>query len=206
MWIAAAAKSQYKRPDYSILKGMNPPRRYRWLWALALMHCLPGVAATVYKSVDENGVVSYSDTLPQDDTLLETVVIDNREEPPNEQSQKNLKNMRETTDRMATDRMAREKHRAEMRELQAQTEAMQPPQYSDDYYGGSTTYSGYTSGYGYYNYPSRRYGRRPGHGRPVHPIARPPLRHRPVNRPSADNFPAPHIRPLFTPRTRGAPR
>ena len=114
--------------------------------------------------------------------------------------------MRETTDRMANDRMAREKHRAEMRELQVQTEAARLPGYSDDYYEDNTIYSGYSGYSNYYNYPKRRHWRRPGHGRPTHPIARPPLRPHPVTHPSTDNFPAPHIRPLFTPRTRGAPR
>jgi len=170
-----------------------------------LLHCLPGLAATVYKSIDESGVVSYSDTPPQNGILVETVEIDNRDSGPNEQAQQNLQDMRETTDRMVVDRLAREKHRAEMRKLQAQTGAVQAPQYPD-YYDSSTIYSGY------YDYPIRRHWRRPGHVRPEHPIVQPPLRP-PVDKfppgagPSpASNFPAPHIRPLFTPRVRGSSR
>lgn len=208
MKTATAAKNQCKRPVYPILRNMNRSSRYRWLSVLALLYCLPGLAATVYKSINEEGVVSFSDTLPQHDTLVETVVIDNRTALPNEQGQKNLQDMRETTDRMIADRMAREKHRAEMRELQAQTEAMQGPEYPDypDYYDSRTVYSGY------YDYLARRNWRRPGHVRPEHPIVRPPLRppvdkFPPGARPSSvSNFPAPHIRPLFTPRVRGSSR
>jgi len=173
---------------------------YRCLLLVALLYSLPGYATTVYKSVDERGVVTFSDSPPEDSTLVEAVEIDVPPAPDGAQAQQRLEDMRETTDRMVADRMAREKHRAEMRELQAKTDAMQAPQYypEDDYY--PTLYSG-----GYYNYayPYRRPYRRGGYVRPEHPISRPPLR---PDTSYMDNFPAPHIRPLFTPRTRGAPR
>jgi hypothetical protein len=171
--------------------------------ALALLYCLPGLATTVYKSVDESGVVSFSDSVPQEHTLLEEVEIDVAEPMSGNETQQRLEDMRETTDRMAADRMAREKHRAEMRELQAKTDALREPQYPD-----YSNYDGYPAIYtgGYYNYrpyyPRRHH---PGPVRPEHPIARPPLRPGHDGPSIHDNFPAPHIRPLFTPRTRGAP-
>lgn len=194
--------SQCASPDYSILPRMKAPHRYHWLPALALVYCLPGLAATVYKSVDQDGVVTFSDTAPRENILLEEVEINFSSAPPSGEVQQRLEDMRETTDRMATDRMAREKHRAEMRELQAKTDAMQAPQYPESYSGQDDPLI-YTSGYYGYDYPYRY--RRPGHGRPIPPIYRPPLRP-PGAAPDTENFPAPHIRPLFTPRTRGAPR
>ena len=202
--IALNLKALCNRQVCPILPNMNRPSRYRCLPALALLVCLPSLAATVYKSIDEQGVVSFSDAPPQNEILLETVVIDNQASLSSEQAQQNLQNMRETTDRMVADRMAREKHRAEMRELDVQAEAMQTPQYPE-YYEDRATYSGS------YNYRTTPYWRRPGHVRPVHPIARPPLR-RPGHRPRGteplpvNNFPAPHIRPLFTPKVRGSVR
>jgi len=178
---------------------MERPSAY--LCLLALLHCLPGDAATVYKSIDDRGVVTFSDSPPVDGTFVETVEIDIPVSPDGGQTQPRLEDMRETTDRMAADRMAREKHRAEMRELQAKTEAMQTPQYypADEYYPAV-----YTGGYYNYGYPPRRHYRRGGHVRPEYPVGRPPLRP-PVDAAYEDRFPAPHIRPLFTPKTRGSP-
>jgi Domain of unknown function (DUF4124) len=200
----ATTRPPHPHPFYPILSPMERCGTLRWLPLLALLHCLSGLATTVYKSVDENGVVSFSDSPPEENTLVEEVNIDIPESGAGDQARQRLEDMRETTDRMVADRMAREKHRAELRELDARTGAMQTPPYEseDDYYPAV-----YTGGYGYYDYPYpyRRHHRRPDPIQPGYPIARPPLR--PVKPPSyQDDFPAPHIRPLFTPRTRGAPR
>jgi hypothetical protein len=176
-------------------------RTFHFLPLLALLYGLPTAAATVYKSVDENGVVTYSDTRPAQDIGVETMIIDvDAPELTEQEQQQRLVDMRETTDRMAADRMAREKHRAEMREIQAQTAAQQAPY--PEYYDSPTIYSGY------YDTPVRRPWRHPGYLRPEHPMPRPPLRPPGHNvRPLPDNnFPAPHIRPLFTPTVRGGPR
>lgn len=162
------------------------------------------MSATVYKSVDDNGVVTFSDTQPPPGMLVETMVIDAQVPPPSDLEQQRLQDMRETTDRMASDRMAREKHRAEMRQLQAQTDAQQAAQEYPEYYDSSTIYSGY------YNYPVRRPWRRPHHPKPVHPIARPPLRHPGQNLPSTirplpgNNYPASLIRRHYPPKVRKA--
>lgn len=199
MALASAKKPTIQCSICPILRSMKYKYVLRCLPVAALLYCLPGHTTTVYKSVDESGVVSYSDSVPENNTLLEEVEFSEQDPPPNSDAQQRLEDMRETTDRMAADRMAREKHRAEMRELQAKTDALREPQYTDypDYPDYTTIYTGYPR-----YYPRRH---RPGHVKPVHPIARPPLRRAHSQRSIHDNFPAPHIKPLFTPRTRGAP-
>lgn len=173
----------------------------RWLPALAVLFCLPVAATTVYKTVDENGVVSFSDAVPAGESSVETVVIDTQESQlsPEEQRQR-LEDMRETTDRMAADRMAREKHRAEMRQTQAQ---QAPPSTYPQYYEPQVIYSGY----------SRYRTRRPGWNhrpKPEHPIARPPYRPPGHNRPPMakpgpyNNYPASLVRKSYNPKVRAA--
>lgn len=196
-----------------ILESMckTSPGRCRWVPVVLMLCSLPAVADTVYRTVDENGVVSFSDARPDGDGPVETMVIDIPQPQPGEEQQERLQDMRETTDRMVADRMAREKHRAEMRKMQAETDARTAardypdyPQYPDS----STVYSGYG---GYYNYPRRRprYGHRP---RPVHPIARPPLRPPVHGRPPhvrplpSHDYPASLIRRSYNPKVRAALR
>jgi TolA-binding protein len=164
----------------------------------------PVLSATVYKTVDENGVVSYSDTAPAPEQEAEVMVIDVQAPQDSESAQEQLEAMRETTDRMVADRQQREKHRAEMRKLQAENEP--PPQVIE--YGAPVDNGGiYT---GYYPYPVYR----PGGGyrpRPNHPIARPPLRPRPPVYPPRDDiispghdYPASLIRRGYSPPVRAA--
>lgn len=168
-----------------------------------MLWCLPGFAATIYKSIDENGVVSFSDTKPTEDILVETVVIDEQAASPGGQEQQRLQDMRETTDRMVADRMAREKHRAELRQLDAQEDARQAAQDVPDYVDNAPIYTGY------YDYPVRRPWR-PHYPRPDHPIAHPPLRppvpqHPPGMRPLPGNdYPASLIRKSYDPKVREA--
>jgi len=167
---------------------------------LALLAAGPLSAATVYKTVDENGVVSYSDTAPAIEQEAEVMVIDVPAPQDSESAQEQLEAMRETTDRMVADRQQREKHRAEMRKLQAESE----PQVIE--YGAPADSGGiYT---GYYPYPVYRPGGyRP---RPTHPIARPPLRPRPGYPPREDiispghDYPASLIRRGYSPEVRAA--
>ncbi len=147
----------------------------------AVLCALPAMAETVYRSVDENGVVTFSDTLPSGDRTVESITIDTPQPQSPEAARQRLEDMRETTDRMAADRREREKHRAEMRELQARNQQPAQPDYAptyDDYY---PAYSGTrVVRRDYYGGTPWRPGHvRPGHGlrpRPEHPIARPPLR------------------------------
>jgi len=179
---------------------MKSRNKYPWLAALSLLYCLPGFAATVYKSIDANGVVSYSDTRPAEDTVVETLVIDEQSPAATEQAQQRLQDMRETTDRMVADRMAREKHRAELRQLEAQTNTQQSSEDIPDYYDTSPIYPGY------YGYPAQRPWRPSYHPRPEHPIAHPPLRP-PVIQPRPDyDYPGSLIRRRYDPKVREALR
>ncbi len=176
--------------------------------ALAMLWCLPCFAATIYKSIDKNGVVRFSDTLPMDEILVETVEIEEPVSLPGEQAQQRLQDMRETTDRMVADRMAREKHRAELRQLEAQTNAQRMAQDVPDSVDSSPIFTGVNTWPVYV--PWRPW--RPGHHRPrpEHPIAHPPLRP-PVNtrppgmRPLPGNdYPASLIRKSYDPKVREA--
>jgi TolA-binding protein len=125
-------------------------------------------ATTVYKTVDENGVVSFSDSNSQGEAA-EVVHIDTPPVQPAGDQTANLEAMRETTDRMAEDRREREKHRAEIKELSRPSQNAAAPEYIDSY---STAVGG-----GYY-YPPGGPPWRPGHRpKPEHPIVRPPLSH-----------------------------
>ena len=131
---------------------------------------------TVYKSVDEDGNVTFSDTPPAEGNEVEQMQV--QAPPPQSpgEQQQALEDMRETTDRMAADRREREKHRAEMKELNARTAAVAPTANEQPDYGYQDYYST-VPGYGvrsqYYNGPHRP-GYRP---KPAHPIVRPPLQH-----------------------------
>ena len=144
---------------------------------LALFCCVSSHAATVYKTVNEDGTTSFSDTKPVTDAPVEKVKINVQESSltPQEQQQR-LDDMRETTDRMASDRMEREQQRAKLQAKQQQPSTSQQPDYTD--------YMGYsTGGSRYSGYPARRPGLKPV---PTHPIARPPIRpgpSRPISRP-----------------------
>lgn len=95
------------------------------LFVISLVCCQVALCeqATVYRSVDENGVVSFSDTPPGDGAEAEQLQILAPAASSTDEYRQNLEAMRETTDRMVADRRAREKHRAEIRELAARTEA-----------------------------------------------------------------------------------
>jgi hypothetical protein len=136
-------------------------------------------------------VVSFSDVPPESSEGVEQYEIDTPPSQPTDEYVQNLEAMRETTDRMAEDRRAREKHRAEMRELAARTEAYQAapePQVVE--------VERYLPGYPGVNY---RPGYRPGHPpwRPGHPVVRPPVQTPPsAARPTQGN--AQLMRPITT--------
>lgn len=183
---------------------MKRPNRLRLLSAIALLCCNTAMAATIYKSVDANGVVSYSDTKPEQEVLVETIEIQVQQPQSSDLTEQRLHDMRETTDRMVADRMARERHRAEMRQLDAQTPAEAAAQDIPDYYDSPVTYGGY------YPYPAQRPWLRPPHHRPEHPIVRPPLLPPGYNRPSStrplpsNDYPASLIRRHYDPKVRAS--
>lgn len=144
------------------------------------MLCVVGQAfaeasKTIYRTVDESGAVSFSDTPPAGDVPAETLTIDVPAPVDPEGYQQNLEAMRETTDRMAEDRRERETHRASLRQLAAAETSPVPA-------APSTLVERYNTGwYGSYGgghrYPVGRPPWRPGyHPRPEHPVYRPPVR------------------------------
>lgn len=170
----------------------------RLLWPVALLWCTAIHGATVYKTVDENGVVSFSDAPPEDETATETLEIDVPVAQSPDDYLENLEAMRETTDRMAADRREREKHRAELRERQEQNKVVplpsQPTQGYSDYTTYYPTYPVYRPRPGY---PPWRPGHRP---KPTHPIARPPVHPAYPGRGSANSQ---LMRPLVSPQNQG---
>ena len=187
---------------------MSVKRGITLAWLALLLGSSCAWAATVYKTVDENGVVSFSDTAPVEEQAIEIIQIDARTPESSESAQEQLEAMRETTDRMVADRQQREKHRAELRQLQAEkTRQSQVIEYTapTDYsYSRSGTFTGY------YPYPVYRPGA--GHRpKPRPPIARPPLRPRPpTHRPEhrvispGHDYPASLIRKSYSAPVRAA--
>lgn len=120
----------------SLVGAALPPRI-----ALLLLACVAPVAAdTIYKTVDEHGVVSYTDTPPVSGEPVETLEIEVGTAAAVDSAQAELQALRETTDRMVADRLQREKHRAEMRQQQVASvprtqviEYVVPPIYSTGY-------------------------------------------------------------------------
>lgn len=141
------------------------------LVSLFLSSLAQGEPSVVYKTVDEQGVVSFSDVPPEGGAASEEVEVHAPAPQPTGEYLENLEAMRETTDRMAEDRRAREKHRAEMRELAARTEAQraaaEPQVIEVERYLPS-----YGGGYYRPGMPPWRPGHRP---RPEPPIVRPPV-------------------------------
>lgn len=128
---------------------------------------------TVYRHVDENGVVSFSDSPPGGEQESETLQINTPTLQDPDVYLENLNAMRETTDRMAQDRRERERHRAEIRELNTSqrdstdTQVVEHREYED-------YWPVYRSPvYGRPGRPPWRPGYRP---KPEHPVARPPYR------------------------------
>ncbi len=86
--------------------------RYRRLLAIALAGALPALGATVYKSVDADGKVSFSDTPPPAGSATEVIETRDTDAGPDPDAAERLQQMRETTDRLRADRLAREQERA----------------------------------------------------------------------------------------------
>lgn len=94
-------------------------------------------AQTIYKTIDENGVVSFSDARPEGNLPVETLQITLAEPQANDSDgaldEARMIALRVSTDRMIADRMARESHRAELRKIRAQTAALEAQSPYDSY-------------------------------------------------------------------------
>ncbi|MDX1733595.1 MAG: DUF4124 domain-containing protein [Halioglobus sp.] len=145
---------------------------------------------TVYRSVDADGRVAFSDQPPSAGSEVQTLVIATPLAQPDDLQQRRLEAMRATTDRMVADRMAREKHRAELRRLSLQERALaaaampQPAPYYD-----------YVPPYRVH-VPYRLRGPGHRHGAPRHPHRR--------SLPAMRDYPASLVRQGYDPRVRAA--
>lgn len=84
---------------------------YGLLLGALLLIAEPAFAITVYKSIDANGKVSFSDQPPITGTKVETIEIEDYTVPDQTETEARLQAMRETTDRLRDDRLARERQR-----------------------------------------------------------------------------------------------
>ena len=162
---------------------------FRIVITVMLLHAAIGHSATVYKTVDEYGVVSFSDVPPSNPSSAEVIqIVPALSKSPEEYSAW-LEQMRETTDRMAADRREREEHRAKLRQARASTAAYQVP----EPVVGAPQPSVY---YPPHPLVTRPYWRRNHRSNP-HPIIHPPLRSARLGTGSSN---AQLMRPLVSPR------
>jgi hypothetical protein len=132
---------------------------------------------TVYRTVAEDGSVSFSDRRPQAAAGVEIVRVQVPVAAESAQVQRErLRSLRETTDRMAADRMARERHRAELRESAARARALRQPTEAV-----APEQPGYYVLRPAYRHPHPGFRPRPGH-LPVrpHPVRPHPVRPTPL--------------------------
>ncbi|MEQ9462121.1 MAG: DUF4124 domain-containing protein [Haliea sp.] len=90
---------------------------------LAFACAAAAAPTTVYRTVDEQGVVSFSDQPPADPAAAEVIAVNPPQAAPAAESLQQLEAMRETTERMAADRREREAQRAAARERQSDSTA-----------------------------------------------------------------------------------
>ncbi|MBK9468917.1 MAG: DUF4124 domain-containing protein [Pseudomonadales bacterium] len=86
--------------------------RCGWMLAIALAAAVPALGATVYRTVDAEGRVSFSDTPPPPGSTAEVIKMRDTHAGPDPEAAERLQQMRETTDRLREDRLAREQERA----------------------------------------------------------------------------------------------
>jgi hypothetical protein len=168
----------------------------RLLFIPLLLMCLPCSAATVYKSVDLRGRVTFSDTPPAQAVSVETLEVQVQSAADPELYLRRMAVMSELTDKIAAARVQREQQRLASRKQRAEPGPGAPAARQDVYYDGY--YSGYYNSYynSYYNPVRRRHRLNPY---PVHPAARAP--HPPLRGPALVNqYPASLVRRSYSPR------
>ena len=116
---------------------------------LCLLLSFPCSAATVYKSIDARGRISYSDSPPVAAVSVETLVLHVRSPEVSDEYRSRLAEMTEVTNRMAADRLQREQARMESRQRLASTSATSEFVISEEYYPvySSTRQQHYRRGY-----------------------------------------------------------
>lgn len=86
--------------------------RCGWMLSIALAGAFPAQGATVYRTVDAGGKVSFSDTPPPPGSATEVIEMRDTHAGPDPEAAERLEQMRATTDRLREDRLAREQERA----------------------------------------------------------------------------------------------
>jgi hypothetical protein len=162
---------------------------YRFIITAFLFSAAMGHAATVYKTVDENGVVGFSDTPPIDSGSAEVLQFTPALSNSPEEYSAWLEQMRDATNRMAADRREREKHRVKLREARSRTAAYQEPQ--------SQTAASDQGVHYPYNRPVTRPSWRRNHHSNTHPIIYSPLKSARISSGSSN---AQLMRPLVSTR------
>ena len=111
---------------------------------LILLVCLPCSAATVYKSVDEQGRVTFSDSPPSQAVSVELVHIQVQAPAEPELYLQRMEAMTEVTDKLAEARREREEARREQRRERQPTQPLlvEQPYYAGGYAGGRRWYGG----------------------------------------------------------------
>ncbi len=102
----------------------KPGMMFRLLLCVCLATAPYAVAGstTVYRTVNEQGVVGFSDTPPADPAAAEVIAVHPPRAAPAAESLQHLEAMRQTTERMAADRRERELER-ELARLRARVAA-----------------------------------------------------------------------------------
>jgi hypothetical protein len=152
--------------------------------ALLLSFAAAAGSTTIYKSVDGQGRVTFSDQPPDRGEVVDILEYSEPQPRPPALDLQRIEAMREVTDRMAADRREREASRARARAARQSRDSI--PAYNGDYDSSGDRYEDY--------YPYRRY-----HSgfNPVRVIHKPPGHRRPGFRPHHPHPPIarPHPRP-----------
>lgn len=104
---------------------------YALLLGALLGFAAPACATTVYKSVDANGKVTFSDQPPVG-ASTETIEIGDYTVPDSVETEARLRAMRETTDRLRDDRLERERQRNSTQPASPYVVYQQQPQRIED--------------------------------------------------------------------------
>lgn len=103
--------------------------RTAWVFLLAILACAPGNASEIYRWVDENGVVNFSQTAPPSkDVAVDKVAVEDGR-PSDWDPDADIYGVEEQAARMQALREDREKKRQELLERQKHQQSLTAPQY-----------------------------------------------------------------------------
>ncbi len=147
--------------------------RHGWVLVAAVLACGPAAGAEIYRWVDENGVVNFSQTAPPPDVESSETVAVQDGRPSDWDPEADIYGVEEQAARMQAMREEMDEKREKMREQQRHQQTLTAPQYREPEPYGYPVY------WGIGMRPPLQ-PRPPGVGPPV---ARPPVARPPVVRP-----------------------